>query len=44
MRRAGAIEAVEMYLVHQAPKTTVRTMAVAPGVRGMPWQDFVKEL
>jgi hypothetical protein len=41
-RRKGTT--VETYLVHQAPKTTVRTMAVAPGVRGMPWQDFVKEL
>lgn len=35
---------VAMYLLHQARETGIRTTAVAPGVRAMPWPDFVKAL
>ena len=34
--------AVHMFLVHQAPKSGVSTPAVAPGVRALPWQDFLE--
>jgi hypothetical protein len=33
-----------MYLLHQAGASGIRSAAVAPGVRAMPWPDFVKEL
>ena len=32
---------VEMFLVYQAPKSGIRTPAVAPGVRALPWRDFL---
>lgn len=35
---------VSMVLVHQAPKDGVQTRAVAPGVRALPWQEFVAGL
>jgi len=35
--------AVEMFLVHQQPKVGIATQAVAPGVRALPWQDFLAE-
>ena len=35
--------AVEMFLVHQQPKAGFATQAVAPGVRALVWQDFLKE-
>jgi len=34
--------AVDMFLVHQAPRAGVRTSAVAPGVRALPWRDFLE--
>ena len=34
--------AVDMFIVHQAPKSGVRTPAVAPGVRALPWRDFLE--
>ena len=34
--------AVHMFLVQQAPKSGVSTPAVAPGVRALPWQDFLE--
>lgn len=34
--------AVDMFLVHQAPQSGVRTPAVAPGVRALPWRDFLE--
>jgi len=50
-RLAGAINSrrprkvpVAMFLVHQAGRTSIRSTAVAPGIRAMPWPDFVKEL
>ena len=35
---------VEMFLVHQSPKTPPATQAVAAGVRAWAWQDFVRQL
>ncbi len=36
--------AVHMRLVHEAPKAGRVTTAVAPGVRALPWRDFIQEL
>jgi predicted AAA+ superfamily ATPase len=36
--------AVDMFLVHQQPRTKSPTQAVAPGVRALAWQDFLEEL
>ena len=36
--------AVDMFLVYQAPRGGAQTAAVAPGVRALPWQEFVAEL
>jgi hypothetical protein len=33
-----------MYLLHQAGAAGIRSTAVAPGVRAMPWPDFIKGL
>jgi predicted AAA+ superfamily ATPase len=33
--------AIEMLLVHQPPRTPVGTQAIAPGVRALPWPDFI---
>jgi hypothetical protein len=35
---------LRMHLVHQAPRTSVATHAVAPGVRAWTWRDFVDQL
>jgi hypothetical protein len=35
---------VAMHLLHQAGGTGIRSTAVAPGIRAMPWPDFIKEL
>jgi len=35
---------VAMYLLHQARGAGIHTTALAPGVRAMPWLDFVKTL
>lgn len=35
---------LEMFLVHQQPKTPVATRAVAPGVVALAYQDFVNQL
>jgi uncharacterized protein len=40
-KRGPAGRAVDMVLVHQAPTAGIGTTAVAPGVRAMPWQDYV---
>ena len=37
-RSAGA----RMFLVHQAPRAGTPTAAVAPGVRALPWQQFLE--
>lgn len=36
--------AVNMRLVHQTLKAPDRTSAVAPGVRALPWREFIAEL
>jgi uncharacterized protein len=36
--------AVRMTLVHEAPKTPANTRALAPGVRAVPWREFVEAL
>lgn len=41
-RRKGT--AVNMFLVHQAPKVKSGTEAVAPGVRALAWRDFLEEM
>ena len=47
-RLAGALRkkrskrtAVHMFLVHQAPQSGATTPAIAPGVRALPWPDFL---
>jgi hypothetical protein len=35
---------VEMFLVHQRPRTPAPTQALLPGVAALPWQEFVKQL
>jgi predicted AAA+ superfamily ATPase len=35
---------VEMFVVHQRPKSPAATHALAPGVRALAWQDFVGQL
>ncbi len=35
---------IAMSVVHRAPSTPTRTAALAPGVRALAWQDFVREL
>ncbi len=34
---------VNLFLVHQAPKAGSPVHAVAPGVRALPWQDFLED-
>lgn len=41
--KRGAGTRVDMVLVHQAPKSGAQTPAVAPGVRALPWRDFIEE-
>jgi hypothetical protein len=41
-RRKGT--AVSMFLLHQAPRSGARTTAVAPGVRALPWREYVEQL
>ena len=40
--RKGA--AVSMFLLHQAPQLGARTTAVAPGVRALPWREYIEQL
>ena len=42
--KRGAGTRVDMVPVHQAPKAGAHTSAVAPGVRALPWRDFIEEL
>jgi hypothetical protein len=34
----------KMFLVHQSPQAGTPTPAVAPGVRALPWQEFLEAL
>jgi len=38
-RPAGT--SVDMFLVHEAPTAGIKTRAVAPGVRALPWREFL---
>jgi hypothetical protein len=40
-RRAKAT-GIAMFLVHQAPDAAGRVQALAPGVRALPWREFLK--
>lgn len=40
-KRRGTRAKIEMTIVHEAPKAGSQTQAVAPGVRAMPWREFV---
>jgi hypothetical protein len=33
--------AVDMFLVHQAPQSGATIPTIAPGVRALPWRDFL---
>ena len=54
LRLAGAMKrkrangtsgaAVRMFLVHEKPKAGLAAQAVAPGVRALPWRNFLDEL
>ncbi len=41
---ASMREAVQCWLVHQAPRSPAETHALAPGVKAAPWQTFVAAL
>ena len=43
-RKNRCQRSVEMVLVHQSAKTSSKTTALAPGVRALPWPDFVASL
>jgi hypothetical protein len=43
-RKRGKETPVEVFLVHEAPKAGIQTSALAPGVRALPWRDFLEEL
>ena len=44
MKRKHAKAVVTRFLVHQEPKAGTPTQAVAPGVRALPWRNFLDEL
>lgn len=44
VRRGPRGAGVQMSLVHQPVRAGARTPALAPGVRAVPWLDFVEEL
>ena len=43
-RHRRKVDAVNMFLVHQAPNVMIETAAVAPGVRALAWRDFLEEI
>jgi len=43
-RRRAKAAGTKMFLVHQSPQAGTPTPAVAPGVRALPWQEFLDEL
>ena len=44
LKRKHAKAVVTRFLVHQEPKAGTPTQAVAPGVRALPWRNFLDEL
>ncbi|MGI8604665.1 MAG: ATP-binding protein [Verrucomicrobiales bacterium] len=43
-KKRGKAASVEGFLVHEAPHAGVRTPALVPGVRALPWQNFLEAL
>ena len=43
-RKSRGKRSVDMVLVHQSAKSSSGTTALAPGVRALPWPDFVNSL
>jgi hypothetical protein len=43
-RKRAQAAGTRMFLVHQAPRAGTPTSAVAPGVRALPWQEFLEDL
>ena len=43
-RKRAKVGGVRMFLVHQSPQAGTSTAAVAPGVRALPWQEFLEAL
>jgi hypothetical protein len=43
-KKRRPVTRVDMFLVHQRPKTRVRTQALAHGVRALAWQEFASQL
>ena len=43
-RKRAKAAGTRMFLVHQSPQAGTPTPAVAPGVRALPWQEFLEEL
>ena len=42
-QQPGTRGAVEMWVVHQAPRAGTSSRALAPGVQALPWQEFVTQ-
>jgi predicted AAA+ superfamily ATPase len=43
-RKRAKAGGTRMFLVHQSPQAGMPTPAVAPGVRALPWQEFLEAL
>jgi hypothetical protein len=43
-RKRAKAAGTRMFLVHQSPQAGTPTSAVAPGVRALPWQEFLEDL
>jgi hypothetical protein len=43
-RSRAKVAGTKMLLVHQSPQAGTPTPAVAPGVRALPWQEFLEML
>jgi hypothetical protein len=43
-RKRTKAAGTKMFVVHQSPQAGTPTPAIAPGVRALPWQEFLEEL
>jgi hypothetical protein len=43
-RRASPRRTAEMLVVHQSPRSGVVSRVLAPGVRALPWMEFVRDV
>ena len=43
-RKHAKAAGTKIFLVHQSPQAGTPTRAVAPGVRALPWQEFLDAL